>query len=91
MKIIVPKKEWATFIECDVYEKNLFGESKFLYSETFPKEIINTEKFMKLHRYENTVEFLENKLEVLTLLKADDELIRLVEEIINRLTRDEVI
>ncbi len=91
MKIIVPVKEYATFIECDIYEKNLFGESKFLYRETFAKEIINTDKFMKLRRYENTVEFLQNKLEVLTLLKADSELIRLVEDTIDKLTRDEVI
>jgi hypothetical protein len=91
MKIIIPKKEYATFIECDIYEKDLFGESKFLYREMFPKEIINTEKFMKLHRYEKTVEYLTNKLEILTLINADKEIIDMVETIIDKLTRDEVI
>lgn len=91
MKIIIPVNEYATFIECDIYEKNLFGESKFLYRETYPKEMINTDKFMKLQRYENTLEYLENKLEVLTLLKADSELINLVQNTIDKLTRDEVI
>lgn len=91
MKVVVPTKEYPAFIECDVYDKNFLGESRFLYRDTIPKKPIDIETFKKLQRYEKTLEFLENKLEFLTFIHADGEIIKLVENTIDKLTRDEVI
>lgn len=91
MKIIVPVKEQATFIECDIYQKELFGEPKFLYHETFPKKPIDVATFKKLLRYDNTLRYLEDKLEMLISTNGDEKLTDIVRDTINKLTRDEVI
>ena len=91
MKIIVPRKEYATFIECDVYNKNLLGEPIFLYNTTYKKDVVNLETYKKLLRYDNTIEYLEHQLELLKLINGDKELINVIENTLNKLTRDEVI
>jgi len=91
MKIIVPVKEYAKFIKCNVYNKDVFGELKFLYNETYNKEMINIETLKKLLRYDNTLKYIDNKLDVLTTLNADKELIKVLKDVRDKLTRDEVV
>lgn len=91
MKVIVPIKEYPTFIECHVYEKDVLGDLTFLYREIYNKELVNTDTYKKLLRCENTLEYLERQLELLTLINGDPELIKIVQTTIDKLTRDEVI
>lgn len=90
MKVIVPVKEYPSFIECQVYEKDIFGHLKFLYRETYNKELVNIEIYKKLLRIDNTLEYLEKQLELLNLIN-DEESIKIIQTAIDKLTRDEVI
>jgi len=74
-----------------VYNKDVFGELKFLYNETYNKEMINIETLKKLLRYDNTLKYIDNKLDVLTTLNADKELIKVLKDVRDKLTRDEVV
>lgn len=91
MKVIVPIKDYPTFIECHVYNKDLFGELTFLYKEVYNKELVNVETYKKLFRCDSALEYLEHQLELLTLIDGDEELIKIVQTAIDKLTKDEVI
>lgn len=85
MKQLVPIKEYPTFIECEVWDVDLFGERTFLYKEVYNKELVNTEKLNKLLNYDSTVEYLEHQIELLTLVD-DKQLLNLAQTIYEKLT-----
>lgn len=91
MKVIVPIKEHPTFIECHIYDKDMLGESTFLYREIYNKELMNMDTYKKLLRCDQTLEYLERQLELLTLIDGDKELIKIVQTTIDKLTKDVVI
>lgn len=91
MKIKVPVKEYPTFIDCHVYNKDILGELTFLYREAYNKELVNIELYKKLLRLDHTLEYLTQQLELLTLINGNEELINMVEMTIDKLTKDEVI
>ena len=91
MRVIVPIKEYPRFIEYHVYDKDILGYSKFLYSGSYNKELVNMELYKKLIRHDNTLKYLENQLELLNIMQGDEELINIVQTTIDKLTNDEVI
>ena len=90
-KIIVPIKEYPTWIDCHVFKKESTGEYSFLYREPYQKDYINIETLKKLLRYDRTVERLEKYMNVLELLELPEETKRFITTIYEDLTKDDVI
>lgn len=69
----------------------MLGEITFLYRQTYNKELVNIDVYKKLLRYDETIEYLERQLEILTSINGDEQLIKLVQTTLDKLTKDEVI
>lgn len=90
-KIIVPMKEYPTWIDCYVYRKEPTGEYVFLYREPYQKDLVNIEILNKLIKYDRVMDYLEKHMNVLDLLELPEQTKKFIKNIYEQLTKDEVV
>lgn len=88
-KIIIPIKEYPTWIDCYVFRKEPTGELTFLYREPYQKELVNTETLKKLIKYDRTLEELQKYVDVLDFLELPEQTKTFINKIYEKLTKDD--